>query len=194
MALPKDFKVEEAVTGRYTLGNLESGGKVKIRILSDFITGKSVWGDVDGKRVPTRVKLGQSIPVGNIGVNKFTNEPERIKQFIAAVVWNYNTEQVEVLETDKSTIIGQIFDLEADSDWGDSTNYDLSISRTGERMDTKYTVIPSNPKPFKCPKDWSYVNLEALYTNDDPFAQNDTKEQLNPDEIDTDKIVEDIPF
>lgn len=182
MALPQGFKQETAI-GKYTLNNLRSGSKVKIRILSDFIDGKSVWGDVDGKRTPTRRRAGEAIPVGAIGVNRFTGKPESIKQFIAAVVYNYVTEQVEVFETDKSTIIEQIVGIENDEDWGDTKEYDLSIGKTGEDMETKYTVLPSNKNKFTLNVFWKHVNLNALFTNDDPFAEVDQAEQVANDVI-----------
>jgi len=182
MALPKDFK-QEQTGGKYTLNKLKSGDKVKFRVLSDFIDGKSVWGDKDGKRVPTRVKLGQPIPTGAIGVNKFSGNPESIKQFIAAVVWNYQDEQIEIFETDKATIIGQIVAIEENDDWGDCKQYDLTVSKKGEGMDTEYNVLPSNKAVFKCPEDPKSVNLQALYSNEDPFAQVEDTEDVAQDAI-----------
>lgn len=191
MALPKDFK-QEVGTGKYTLSNLKSGSKVKFRILSDFITGKSVWGEVDGKRTPTRRRAGEAIPVGAIGTNRFTGKPETIKQFLAAVVYNYTTSQVEIFETDKSTIIEQIVQIENDEDWGDTKNFDLAITKTGEDMETKYTVLPSNKDKFILPIEWKHVNLEALFTNDDPFADD---EPTVPRKVEEAKdISDDIPF
>jgi hypothetical protein len=182
MALPQNFIPEQSGTNKYTLSGLKSGEKVKVRVLSDFITGKSVWGDKDGKRIITRRKIGEPIPTGLIGWNQMTGKPERIKQFVAAIVWNYSTEQVEILETDKATIIGQIFDIEANEDWGDSKGFDLTISRSGEGMETKYSILPSNQKAFKCPEDWSGVNLNALFDGTDPFASNEDVE-YSSDEV-----------
>lgn len=167
MAFPKTFKLDE---GLYTVSKLKSGQKVKIRVLSDFITGRSVWGDPknEGKRVCTRIKDGDQMPVGAIGWNEEKGIPEKVKQFIAAVVWNYDYKQVEIFETDKPTIIGQILNLEEDSDWGDAKQYDLSIKKDGQGYETKYTVTPV-PSKEKIEADWSYVNLEALYEGKDPF-------------------------
>lgn len=184
MALPQNFTPEQSGSNKYTLSGLKSGEKVKVRVLSDFITGKSVWGDKDGKRIITRRKIGETIPTGLIGWNQMTGKPERIKQFIAAIVWNYSTEQVEILETDKATIIGQIFDIEANEDWGDSRGFDLTISRSGEGMETKYSILPSNQKAFKCPEDWSGVNLNALYDGTDPFSD-------EPHFADSDQVADD---
>lgn len=170
MTLPIGFEPDKPVS-KYTLGNLQSGSKVKIRVLSDFISGRSVWGEnAEGKRVPTRRKMDTPIPASAIGINTFTGKPESIKQFIAAVVWNYTTKQVEIFETDKSTIIEQIVEIEDNEDWGDTKGFDLTVSKKGEKMETEYSVIASNKADFKCSSEWEQVNLEALYTNNDPFV------------------------
>ncbi len=170
MALSKNFKLDTGSSGRYTLSGLKSGEKVKVRVLTEWIDGKSVWsGMTDEKPTPFRVRSGESIPAGKIGINKINGKPNNIKQFIAAVVWNYRTEQVEILETDKSTIIEAIVELEESEDWGDARNYDLTVSKSGTGMDTKYTVIPSNMGKLKIDVDYQSVNIDALYEGADPF-------------------------
>jgi len=39
-------------------------------------------------------------------------------------------------------IFGQIVALNEDEDYGDPTTYDLKIKKTGEMLETRYTVIP----------------------------------------------------
>lgn len=186
MALPKDFKAEQSQVSKYTLNNLKTDEKIKIRVLSEFIDGKSVWGeDKEGRRIVTRRRKGEPMLVGAIGVNKFTGKPESIKQFIAAVVYNYTTQQLEVFETDKSTIIGQIVDMENNEDWGDCREYDLTISRTGEKMETKYSILPSNKTKFAVKidkKELQSINLDALYVGGDPFSSEQVYEENVPQE------------
>ena len=186
MALPKDFKQEVGLS-KYIMQSVKSGNKVKFRVLSDFITGKCVWGEPEGKRVCTRVRTGEAIPVAAIGFNEKQGRPEPIRQFLAAVVYNYATDQVEIFETDKSTIIGQIVEIESNDDWGDSKNFDLSISKTGEGMETKYSVLPSPGKLTK-KVDWSGVNLEALFSGGDPF------EEVSADSNLAEDVADEIPF
>lgn len=193
MALPKTFKPEQGSGGRYTLSALKSGQKVKVRVLSDFITGKMVWSDLeDGKRAPFRVRDTDAIPTGKIGINQMTGQPERIRQFIASVVWNYATEQVEILETTKGTIIEAIYDLEQSEDWGDTKTYDITISRSGQGMDTKYSVLPSNKLAMKVKADWKNVNLEALYDGKDPFSGVDRANEH--EQSIAEQVADDIPF
>lgn len=184
MSFDKNFEPQKTDSSLYIMNGLESGGKVKFRVLSDYIDGLCVWGDnEDGTRKITRVKRGESIPAVNIGINRFTGEAEAIKQFIAAIVFNYETERLEIFETSKATIIGQMWDYDQNEEYGDARKYDLTIGRRGEKTETKYTVMPSPPKePSKAileAYEASEINLDALYEGKDPFKSNsDQLDQL----------------
>lgn len=193
MALNANFKLEKGSSGRYTLSGLKTGEKVKVRVLTEWIDGKSVWsGMTDEKPTPFRVRAGESIPASKIGINRLDGTPNRIKQFIAAVVWNYKTEQVEIFETDKSTIIEAIVELEQSEDWGDVQKYDLTISKNGTGTDTKYTVIPSGMGAFKGKADYKSVNLEALYDGSDPFnSEAQPKAEFSAEAV---EVADSIPF
>ncbi len=202
MALPQGFK-QEAGNGRYTMGHLKTMKKVKIRVLSDFISGKCVWGEPDGKRVCTRRRAEESMPVGAIGYSEVYKRTEPIRQFIAAVVYNYTTDQVEVFETDKATIIGQIVEIESNEDWGDCKGYDISISKGGEGMETKYSVLPS-PGKFDKQVEWKNIHVEVLFDGGDPFKATDeaeaqqitstTKPQVTSEEASLSATDDEIPF
>lgn len=178
MAFPEGFNLSKtggSGTSRYTMFHLRENGEVKIRVLSEFIAGQSVWGEPNGERICTRVRIGESIPTKAIGTNSFSGLPERIKDFVAAIVWNYDTEQLEIFETDKATIIEQIMNYEADSDYGDSRGYDLKLKKSGEKKETTYSVVALPPKdPDKTILE-AYnkhsINLEALYDGEDPFKE-----------------------
>ncbi len=204
MALPKQFEVEKS-TGGYTLKNIVADKKTKIRVLSDFIAGKSSWIMNGEKRKPFRLEPSASAPVSvmdQVAINKFTGKPESWKQFIAAVVWNYTTEQVEILETDKKPIIEQISNLENDDDWGDSKSYDLGITKTGMGTETEWHITPSNKASFKCPVEWKQVNLNALLSGENPFdeaqvaIQNKTDKQVaeNIYSEEAEIVADDVPF
>lgn len=194
MALPSNF-TPKAGNSRYTMSNLSSGETVKIRVMSDYITGKIVWsGHTQEEKKPFRVPEGVAIPTAKIGTNLRSGKPENIRQFVAAICWNYGTERLEIFETDKSTIIGQIFKFEQDEDYGDSKGYDLKISKSGQGMETEYSVVPSPPSKAK-PEivealKSEPINLEALYTGDDPF----NGENSDSAEHDSEDVASDVPF
>ena len=190
MAFNKSFKPQIGGAGRYTLSGLKSGEKVKVRILSEFISGLTVWSDLEnGKRAPLRVRDGEPIPVGKIGNDPKSGEPERIRQFVAGVCWNYATEQVEIFETSKATIIEVLWELEGSEDWGDVREYDLTISKSGQGMDTKYSVLPSNKTPLKVKPEWKTVRIDALYENADPF---NSESVPRVEKTDAEKVADDF--
>lgn len=172
---------------------LQSGETAKIRVLSDFIVGNMVWSGEGESRKPLRKPENESIPLSMVGVDKYGN-PERIRQFIAAKVWNYDKNQVEVFETTKATIISAIFKYEQDEDYGDSKQYDLKISKSGQGMDTEYSVIASPPKPLDktiAQQAQSVaVSLNNLFSGTDPFAA----ESDENEPVDSEDLANQVPF
>lgn len=200
MALPAHYQKEagnEQLPSQYTMSHLrENPSKVKIRVLTDFIEGKEVFGEKDGKQYPYRFKIGQNIPVGCIGTSKFTGEPNRIKGFLAAIVWNYTTNQVEILSMTNPDLKNGFYDLEHNEDWGDVKNYDVTITRTGEKTETSYSLVPSGMKPFAAPSIQG-IDLQELYVvGGNPFKGYTRLQAAQKDEsiITTDDMNDSIPF
>jgi hypothetical protein len=137
-------------------------GENKFRIMSKPIIGWLDW--KDNKPLRFRMKDKPQQPI----------DPKKpVKHFWAMVVWNYNDNQIQVFEITQSSIQQAIQALTIDADWGSPFNYDIKIIRTGEKMETNYTV---NPVPHKeVAKDIAKaynekpINLEALYDGLDPF-------------------------
>src|SRR4030043_1494117 len=161
--LPKDYKVP---TSSDNYMKFEQGGN-RFRILASPIVGWEGWVDDPenvGKRKPIRGKSREDIS----GVVD-------IKHFWAMPVFNYEMNRIQVLEITQKTIMKAIMVLSADNDWGSPLEYDLPVGREGEGRDTEYTT---NPKP-KIKLDaaiaelWAntHIRLEALYSGDDPFAE-----------------------
>jgi len=98
-----------------------------------------------------------------------------IKHFWAMVVWNCQTENVEILEITQATIQASISALSKDEDWGSPFDYDIKVVKSGEGMETEYAVNPAPKKAVVKEAMESLVtkpvNLEALFTNGDPFAK-----------------------
>ena len=147
-------------------------GKNTFRIVGShadngFINGMLGWGtNEDGGRKPYRWKVGEEAP------RKFEDKP---KEFFAMLVWNYAEERIQILELTQAGLKDELIKLDADEDWGDLRKYDISIIRSGEGLETSYVMTP---KPHKKRSDEinaavkaMKVNLNALFTGDDPFAE-----------------------
>ena len=67
----------------------------------------------------------------------------------------------------------KLLNLINDSDWGDPREYDLKITRTGDALETKYTVSPKPKKEIPSAAKYEFelmnIKLEKLITGEDPF-------------------------
>lgn len=147
------------------------------RILSKPIVGWEGWKtSPDGTKKPVRKRVDESIPMNEV------DSEDEVKYFWAMPVYNYQSEQIEILEITQKSIQKAIKGLANDKDFGSPLDYDIKVSKTGEGKDTRYTVIGKPPKKLdegvaQAFKD-TPINLEALFTNGDPF-----KTEINMDDI-----------
>lgn len=182
--LPTDYKPPVRTSGGGNYFKVQDG-KNKVRILSDAIVGYVYWNN-QNKPVRTRNHPGNP---SDIRVDATTNKPDRIKFFWAFCVWDYVAKQVAIWEVTQSTIQEQIEALLENEDWGDPKDYDITISKTGQKLETSYTLQPSPQKTLSLEVEqaWksSSISLEAVYSGTDPF--NDDEDGPPTDE-DFDKI------
>lgn len=160
--LPNGYKRPEPSGGNYA--KLEDGAN-KFRILSRAIVGWLYW---TTENKPVRLKeRPEHAPID-------MREGDKIKHMWAFVVWNYRDSKVQILELTQASIQGPLEDLVMSEDWGSPTAYDITITKTGQKLDTEYTVMPSPKKavPEEAHKAYreARINLEALFAGADPFA------------------------
>ena len=162
--LPAEYEVPQSV-GNYM--KFEDGDNV-LRILSSPILGYEYWIDTaDSKRQPIRKRMTEALVLKDIP------EPDKVKHFWAMVVWNYDAKKIQILEITQKSIQKVLRSLAKNAKWGSPKEYDIVVNKVGEKLETKYTVTPDPKstltdeieKAFKETK----VNLEALFTGDDPF-------------------------
>jgi len=139
-------------------------GENKIRILSSPVLGWEDWRD----KKPLRYKMDKK-PSSSI------DPKSPIRHFWAFVVWDYADKSVKIFEVIQATIRKRIESLSKDSDWGSPYFYDLKILKSGQKTDTEYVVnpLPSNrnlPQDIKDAFAKKPINLEELYTGQDPFS------------------------
>jgi len=172
--LPSGYK--EPVTSNY----MKFDEKVNtFRILSPVVVGMEFWvTSEDGKkRVPVRRRMDKGIDIGELEENPKSGELDMPKHFWACVVWNRNAEKIQILEVTQATIRKPIAALERSKGWGDAREYDITVTKEGQGLETEYGVLPE-PKEkvekkildiYKNTK----INLEALFSNADPFKSGD---------------------
>ncbi len=68
----------------------------------------------------------------------------------------------------------ELWALANNEDVGDPNEYDMTVARTGEGLETKYQVHPSPHRQLDDFAATAYAKtgpkIEALFTGDDPFA------------------------
>lgn len=180
--LPKDYSVPESPSRYFKFKQ----GENRFRILASPIIGNEYW-NKEGK--PVRKRMGESIYPDDIRVDEDGNI-ESVKHFWAMPIWDYSERMVKVLEITQKSIQQAITSLVKDEDWGNPSNYDLSISREGERLKTKYEVKPKPSKPLEedIQNAWQEVqdtgfDLELLYDSGDPFSGRLKNDEINIDDI-----------
>jgi len=155
MFLPENYQVPES-TGKYL--KLKSG-KNTFRILTDAVVGYEIWieDSKDGQifERPVRAKTLDEL--------KTYQSSKKIKHFWCLSVWNYELQQVQLFVITQKGIQTGIMDLFR-SEWGDPKNYDITINKTGEKMETRYNVFPNPIKPLS-PETIAIIEQNAIDPN-----------------------------
>ena len=146
-------------------------GTTKIRVLSPSpALGWEYW-NTSGKPVRLRDKPLRD-PV-DIRLDD-SGKAEKVKHFWAMAVWDYESEEIKILQVTQATVQNGISILCQDEDWGHPTGYDLKITKTGKSLETKYSVVAANKGPISkaIREKWEAnpVNLDALFEGADPFT------------------------
>jgi hypothetical protein len=159
----------EASSGSRFVNPSKIEGEKRFRFFGQGITGFSGW-TTDKKLLRWELKPTE-LP-SNLAPDK--SGRVGVKRFIASVVYDYEAEEFKIIEITQRRLMEQLFKYIKDEDYGDPTLYDVKINKTGQGIDTDYSLIASPPRvPAKevlaAYKD-VYCNLRALFDSDDPWA------------------------
>lgn len=153
-------------------------GENRMRILNAPIPGYVWW--PEGGNKPMRVKKPGDIPTGVKDAKYFW--------FLTIAMGN----EVKFLELKQKTILSQIKALSDNKEWGEVQDYDITITRSGQDLETQYTVVPNPKKAIddEASKKWvdmkARYNADNLFTNGSPLEPSEEKAQ--------DDKEEDLPF
>lgn len=165
--LPEKYEIPES-EGKYMKFKV---GENRFRILTPAIVGTLGWTQAQGGK-PIRKPQGTPHIADEV-------DPSTLKHFWAFGVWNVNAKKVQVLELTQKTIMRAVKALTQDEDWGKPTGYDIVVTKSGDGLETEYSV---NPKPQTPVSDeikeaWAQVkpkfNLNRLFDSGDPFGDDE---------------------
>tara|TARA_R110000744_G_scaffold55149_2_gene116657 strand:+ start:4627 stop:5163 length:537 start_codon:yes stop_codon:yes gene_type:complete len=153
-------------------------GQNRMRILNTPIQGYVWWPEDEGK--PKRVKEANQIPTGVKDAKYFW--------FLTIAMGS----EIKFLEIKQKTILSQIKALSDNKEWGEVQDYDITITRSGQDLETQYTVVPNPKKAIddEAAKKWAGMkarySADSLFINGSPLEPSEEKAQNNKDE--------DLPF
>lgn len=173
--LPADYIEPDASNGYLKLQQ----GENRLRILSATpLVGWEWWEHEDGSvqagyddsqegDKPVRVPIEGPVPM---------KADRTAKRFWAVTVWNYQLKQVQIWHITQKTIRDQLLSLSRKKSWGNPVEYDIIVDRSGDKLETEYTVSPEPKETLdlsiaeqaaKTP-----IDLTKLFEGGDPFAAN----------------------
>lgn len=157
--LPADYQAPEGNYYKF------QDGDNTFRILSSAVTGYEYWTKED------KVIRSESPFVGVPADIKLSDkgEPSKVKHFWAFIVLNERTGQPQIMQVTQKSVQAGIRSLVSNPKWGDPKGYDITINRTGSNLTTEYAVMPNPHTKIDSP-DISHINLNALFTGEDPFS------------------------
>lgn len=162
--IPKGYEVP---ANKSTYFKFQDGPN-KFRVLSSPVMGWVYWNEnAAGERKPTRKRMNEALVTADI------QDMSQVKHFWALTVWNYKDECIQVLEITQKGIQKSLKELAKNEDWGSPKEYDITVTKSGQMLETKYSVMPSKPKELSeeiaAAVKSTKVNLDAIFDNADPF-------------------------
>lgn len=165
--LPTGYEVPQSPSNYMKLQE----GENNFRVLSSAIVGFEYW---NAENKPVRLQSAPEVLPSDIRMDK--GVPSKVKPFWAFVVWNYETKQIQILELTQKSIMNAIKSVVDNKKWGNPQGYDITITKTGEGLDTEYSTMP-NPhseleQGIKDAFTAKPCSLNALFEGLDPFQVN----------------------
>lgn len=164
--LPEDYQQPETQSNYL---KFKKDWNTEFRVMSDAITWY-VYFNTENK--PQRSKQFPELWEASAKVNDKWGK-DKPKHFRSFVVRDYATKKINILEVTQKSIQNDIMAYYKNEKRWDPKEYDFTVTRKWEGLDTKYTVI-ANPKTALTEEQASKyldskINLEALYDWEDPF-------------------------
>ena len=134
---------------------LGDGDSHRIAIVSEEpLESWTVWGETEeGQKKPFRFTTEPSADeiLAELGdyrqrMSYDGDKLEPPKFSLAFFVFDYSDNKIKVFEMPQKTLIKEIDKLSKDEDYANLHDWDLKVTRTGVKMNTEYSILPSPRK------------------------------------------------
>ena len=173
--------------GYLTAGKLGDGESYRIAIVSESpLEYWTVWGESeDGVKKPFRFSAEPSASDIEAELGDFKQRMnyegtalEAPKFGLSFFCFDYADSKIKVFEITQKTLIKELDKLSQDEDYADIHAWDLKVNRTGLKMNTEYSILPSPRKEGaeeKISKAWADAqndgyDLQQLLVGGSPFG------------------------
>lgn len=116
-------------------------GANKFRILTDSVVVLEGWKD----NKPFRRDLELGIKDHEVDEDEKSGKP-KINEIMAFYIYSYDEDKIMIASFSQATIKKEILALANDEEWGHPSGYDITIKKTGDGFQSRYTVTPSPKK------------------------------------------------
>lgn len=158
-------------------------GEIKFRVVSEAIYGYEYWTEANK---PVRLHENPKTKPADVRIEK--DGSYNVKHFWAFKVLDRADGMVKIFEITQNGIKRDIEALLQNSDWGEPTEYDITIKGIGKGLERRYTVQPSPHKPLTAEEKSlvarTEIDLNALFKAEDPFIA----------KVEDEVKLEDVPF
>lgn len=172
--LEEGYVLPKAKSNYFNESKLKDKESVVIRILCSPIVGREDREAKEGKEFGSPVRTKEPKEPLNQVADKYSSSGYKYPQeFWAMKVWNYETEQVQVRSTTRTTVKEAILNFKDSKMRGNPLWYDIEVKRQGEKKETKYILTPWNKGTLDPEVAEKYLStpcdLDALWIGADPF-------------------------
>lgn len=142
---PEELGTNNAQGGLY-LNDLKGITELKFRPIGDWTSGYQYFQDYqkeDGT-IGQRPVRSEDYPDTLENPAKKYKSEERVSsatQFIVTPIYDYADEKIKLFQTTKKDLIRGLTEVELDDDLGEITDYDWKAKKTGQGLETKYSVV-----------------------------------------------------
>lgn len=166
--VPQDFQLPQGNAGK-GFSKIEAWANT-FRILSDPTIGykyRTKKGAKEGKESTALwVREEKDIPWEDVIEGEYWPQCSYTWAF---VVRDYQKNDLSILEISKKKILEQLLNQRKSKGFGDPTTYDITITKSGVKKDTKYVLTVSAPEPITQEIDDALaetpVDLDRLFTD-----------------------------